>query len=108
MLSKVTSLVVIASVVGLAILDALVAVYVFQLYPSNHSGYDVRWGYAICGLVLLLAIISLLWLRAAKWACVTSMGLSVGTFIGVYVFDHFNMLVQYGPWLKRGMPPFGG
>lgn len=74
-------------------------------YSENHVGYNVLWliplfaGTAALGL-LHRAVLGRMDILA--WIVVLGGALSVVAIAGIY---HFNVLLPYDVWLKRGMPP---
>lgn len=75
----------------------------WRSYPDNHWGVDIRYGFILCVIDLILCVIGLYVYGTNKWMVI---GISIGILAGIFLFitDYFNVLVEYELWLKRGMP----
>jgi len=102
------TILILAMSLGLLLADTLIILRVWSLYPSNHQGYDIRWTYAGTAVVFAISLFGLLWRLVSKKLAIFGMLLSLASSVGIFILDHFNMLVEYTRWVKRGMPPFGG
>jgi glucan phosphoethanolaminetransferase (alkaline phosphatase superfamily) len=95
---------------SLAAMVVLLIVCLFWLFvgyralsgASNHMGFDVtRMRYvALLGMALFVA----LWIVAKRGRDFTAGVLCALSLAGSYALDHYNFLVPYEVWLKRGMP----
>jgi hypothetical protein len=92
----------------LAVCESLLAVLLIaeaiRRAPVNHVGYEVCWLYAIPLLHLLLFGSEKFRKRASNPSKLIPSAVLVVT---LWSLDHFNILVQYDRWIRRGMPEFG-
>lgn len=98
---------VVAAAAGMAIVNMLIVwglvARVREYYPENHWGIDIRllWGW--CGAVA--GVCGVLWWfgRECRWWIAGAL-LSAALLAGVVWFlDHYNLLVEYELWLRRGL-----
>ncbi|MGD8453975.1 MAG: hypothetical protein PVJ57_19340 [Phycisphaerae bacterium] len=78
---------------------------VLLVRDSNHWGFDIRLLWLVC---LAAGALAVPILRSAKpWRACWPLTSAAVLAVVVAVFDHFNVLVEYGLWLARGMPTAG-
>ncbi|MCY2929072.1 MAG: hypothetical protein NTV86_06180 [Planctomycetota bacterium] len=66
--------------------------------------YDIRQVYLPCGLACLWGILGLTRPGGRRGVALVLIAVSVLLAVLVLVLDQFNLLVEYGRWLSRGMP----
>lgn len=74
--------------------------YFFMKNSTNHSGFDFM---AFMKPLALAALASLFFLKKVRLARI-ALVLNLLGVLFFYVTDHFNVMVQYDKWCKRGMP----
>lgn len=92
---------------GVFLMLLLFALWRFvQYYPENHWLLDIRWLYLVC--LFGYFIVSVSWFHSgASKMVVLNLIVCTLLFALILSLDHFNLLVEYDVWLKRGMPtPF--
>jgi hypothetical protein len=76
----------------------------FSSRYSNHWGLDTFVLACLCVFPLLWSLIGLR-LRPRPWPAIIILSvLACVTMVGLFIFDHHNVLVYYEAWLERGMP----
>lgn len=85
-------------VVALAGIAALVATH----FPDNHLGLDVRMGYILPLLTIVLALATSLRYEHLVQAAIAG---SVLFLLLLAFVDFGNILVEYEEWCRRRMPP---
>ncbi len=88
---------------GVAATLGLLATEVWRRSPVNHVGYPPRTLCAV-GIVGMMAAFVALYLRAQRCLALVCIAVSLILVVAVLAVDHWNVLVQYDEWLKRGMP----
>lgn len=96
---------IVAVVAGAAMVLALGAMaWSAGMKDSNHVGYDIRWVWGLCALAVAWAA----WgarRRPRMTRAVVCLTLLALVLAGVvFVFDRYNVLVEYETWVARGMP----
>ncbi len=72
-------------------------------YPENHVGWNILFS---LGLFVVLAAVSFAGYYFSRSALAAALGVfAVISVAAVFVIYHFNILIPYEVWLKRGMPP---
>jgi hypothetical protein len=93
--------------IGIFLLLLLVALWRFvQYYPENHWSVDIRWLYLFC--VFGYSVSCASWLHSGLSKIVV-LNLVICSLLLLLIacLGHFNLLMGYDVWLKRGMPePF--
>jgi hypothetical protein len=70
--------------------------------PSNHVGWSPLWG--VPCLAILAGWALLVWART-RFRTAGLVALFAGaSMIGLYLVDHFAVLMSYESWIARGMP----
>jgi len=76
----------------------------FSNQYSNHWGFDTFLLGCSCVVPVVWALAGL-GLRPRAWRALIILGVLAGvTMIGLFIFHHYNVLVNYDTWLERGMP----
>ena len=71
---------------------------------SNHWGFDTLLLACLCIVPILWALVGLV-LHPRPWRAVIILGvIACVTMICLFLFQHYNVLVNYDTWLERGMP----
>ena len=87
-----------------AVLWVCLVFILHEYYPSNHTGYQLWWIWAIVigtsGSIAAPQCVR----RNVGWAM---LGMWAVLCLSLIVLDRFNMLVQYDIWIRRGMPAWG-
>lgn len=87
-----------------AALWVVLALRIFENYPSNHTGFQPYWLWAVVigtsGAIAAPHYVR----RNIGWVI---LGIWGALFLSLIVMDRFNILVQYDVWGSRGMPAWG-
>ena len=74
----------------------------YLMLDGNHHAIDMRWAWPF---LLLAVVVSPFFLTRKQ--CVMLLVCCLIIYAVILLADHFNVLVDYTRWLKRGMPePF--
>lgn len=88
------------------LLFCLIGIIVWKLwtdYPCNHWGGDIRYGFILCGLNVIIGMIGLYYYgKTSGFIIAIGVGMVCGVFL--FIVDYFNLLVEYNLWIQRGMP----
>ncbi len=79
-------------------------VEVLRRIPCNHVGYDIRDLYLPCIMLGLWGVAGLVLLKLWKASSIAAISAACILAAQVFIFDRFNLLVEYEEWLSRGMP----
>ena len=80
----------------------LVVMYRVLLGASNHVGFELA-GMRYVALMGMVLFASAWALARARWSLIGG-ALCALSLAGSYALDHYNILLPYEVWLKRGMP----
>lgn len=88
-----------------ALLSMASAAMIYRAATSaNHWGLDIRLLWPVCAAAAIYAGINLRRMPASKGPAVALLVTGITTAALVFILDHFNLLVEYSEWLRRGMP----
>lgn len=83
-----------------------IGIRVWVCMPTNHWGFDIRFLYIVPALSLCYIFYLIIFGIFDKKYIITLFA-SLVFMLTIYIFDNWNLLVEYEVWIKRGMPNFG-
>ena len=70
---------------------------------SNHVGWSPLWALPLPATAAVFSL--LVWSRTRDSAAGATAVLAAVSIVGLYLLDHFAVLMAYESWIARGMPP---
>jgi hypothetical protein len=88
-------------------LATMIASFAWYLVDNNtnHTGLPLKTLRAALVALFIVFLIAFLALRKRSFAVALCLGLTM--FAGLYYVDRNNIMLEYGEWIKRGMPERG-
>ena len=70
--------------------------------PGNHIGWSPLWGVPFVACIAGWCLLA--WVFTKSWSAVAVGLFAVASIFGLYVLDHFAVLMSYEDWIDQGMP----
>jgi len=76
-------------------------------YPQNYWPLDIRWGWIVSVVALVVAAVGIKRQVNPKLCFLICGVLAIVGAVAVLFLDQLNILVETQRWVARGRPPFG-
>jgi hypothetical protein len=70
--------------------------------PNNHIGWSPLWMLPLAAAAAAFSL--LVWSRTKDRVAVATVVVAAASMLGLYLLDHFAVLMAYESWIARGMP----